>query len=251
MNDKPNVIRPTDQEAIALARNLVRTARYGALAALDPASGAPIASRVGVATDLDGAPIILISGLAAHTQAIMADPRCSLLLGEVGKGDPLAHARISLSCEAEKLATESAEGRRARRRYLARNPKAKLYAELGDFSFFRLNLRSASLNGGFGRAYSLSAANILIDVPEWLDSAEEGAIGHMNSDHRDAVDLYAAFYAGQREKGWRITGIDGEGVDLVSGDLACRVMLPQKLVHAQDMRAQLVAMARDARKDTP
>ena len=64
---KKDVIRETDAEAIRLAKTLIRTARYGALAVLDPETGAPLASRVGVATDVDGAPLILVSLLSAHT----------------------------------------------------------------------------------------------------------------------------------------------------------------------------------------
>src|SRR6185436_11876529 len=76
------IVRETDAEAIRLAKTLLRTARYGALAALDPKSGAPLASRVAVATDLDGTPLILVSSLSEHTGGLVADPRCSLLVGE-------------------------------------------------------------------------------------------------------------------------------------------------------------------------
>src|SRR5262245_36792691 len=96
MTERRDVLRPTDEEAIRLGKTLVATARHGAIAVLDPETGAPLASRVGVATDADGAPIILVSMLAAHTRALIADPRCSLLVGEIGKGDPLAHPRITL-----------------------------------------------------------------------------------------------------------------------------------------------------------
>ena len=75
MKDTKDVIRPTDAEAIRLARTLMRTARFGALAVLEPQTGWPMASRVGVATDLDGSPVILVSLLAAHTKAILAAPR--------------------------------------------------------------------------------------------------------------------------------------------------------------------------------
>ena len=66
---KKDVIRETDADAIRLARTLVRGARFGALAVLDPNDGSPQASRVAVATDLDGAPLILVSGLSGHTAA--------------------------------------------------------------------------------------------------------------------------------------------------------------------------------------
>ena len=89
MNDKPkDVIRETDVEAIRLAKTLTRAARFGALAVIDPETGAPLASRVGVATDADGTPLILVSQLSAHTPAIMKDPRCSLLRSQRGTIDP-------------------------------------------------------------------------------------------------------------------------------------------------------------------
>lgn len=168
--DRKNVIRKTDADAVALAQSLIRTARYGALAVLDPETGAPLASRVAAATDSDGAPLILVSSLSAHTGALLADPRCSLLLGEPGKGDPLAHPRISLACRATRLEHGSPQDERARRRYLARHPKAKLYAGFADFSFFRLEPEGASLNGGFGKAYLLARDQLL-----FADAEQEGA----------------------------------------------------------------------------
>ena len=135
-------------------------ARHGALAVLEPGSGWPMASRVALALDADGAPIILISGLSAHTPALEADGRCTLLAGEPGAGDPLAHPRLTLFATARKLARDSPEGQRARERYLQAQPKAALYADFGDFAFWRLEPARASLNGGFGKAFALTAADL-------------------------------------------------------------------------------------------
>lgn len=248
-DQKKDVIRPTDAEGIRLAKTLVRTARFGALAVLDPQSGTPLASRVGVATDLDGTPLILISGLAAHTGAILADPRCSLLLGEPGKGDPLAYPRITLVCRARRLERGSPDHVRAERRYLNRNPKAKLYAGLGDFAFFRLELEHASLNGGFGKAYLLTREDLL--APEGISTAlaesEQSALNHMNVDHLDAIALYARHFGGATGDGWTTTGYDAEGMDLVRGDEACRVFFPRPLQDAGGLRLVLVEMAKAAR----
>lgn len=104
MADKPSVIRETDDAARALARKLLRSARYAAIAVIDPETGFPAVSRVLVGIDTDGAAVILVSALSAHTQALMADERCSLLVGEPGKGDPLAHPRLSVQCVAHPVA---------------------------------------------------------------------------------------------------------------------------------------------------
>lgn len=247
---KKDVLRETDGEAIRLARTLLRSARHGALATLDPSSGAPVATRVATATDHDGTPLILVSSLSAHTAAILADPRCSLLLGEAGKGDPLAHPRISIACRARKLERGATETARAERRYLNRNPKAKLYAGFPDFAFFALDVDGASLNGGFGKAYALSRSDLLLESPvsRELEGAEQSAIDHMNSDHRDAIALYARHFAKAGEGDFSIAGIDAEGLDLTAGDKVCRVFFPQPLAAIAALRPMLVAMAREARQ---
>lgn len=251
MQDQPKeVLRPTDEEAIRLAKTLLHEARYGALATLDPQGSAPVASRVALATDVDGAPIILVSALSAHTGGLVADPRCSLLVGEPGKGDPLAHPRISIACRAEKLRRGTPEQARAERRYLNRQPKAKLYAGFADFSFFRLEPQGASLNGGFGKAYALTAADLRIDsqASEAIASSEQSAVVHMNSDHRDAIAVYARAFARAPHGDWIITGIDAEGIDIACGEDSRRVFFPQKLQASSEMRAVLVSMAAEGRR---
>jgi len=241
------VLQPTDAEALRLAKTLLRTARHGALATLDPQTGAPQATRVGVATDFDGAPILLISALAVHFPALSADPRCALLLGEPGKGDPLAHPRISIVARAVLLERDHPDRDRIARRYLAHQPKAGLYAELGDFRFVRLEPQSASLNGGFGRAYVLDADQLLSSADPALAAAEAHAVAHMNEDHFDAVDLYARYYAKAPKGNWVLTGIDAEGFDIALGDEVRRIFFDQPLSVPEDMHIVLVQMARAAR----
>jgi putative heme iron utilization protein len=192
MQDPARVIRETDADAVRLGKTLVRSARFGALATLDHTNGFPTVSRVGVATDLDGTPVILVSMLAAHTKALLGDARCSLLLGEPGKGDALAYPRISLWCNAERVEATGADAARVRRRYLNRNPKASLYAGLGDFHFFRLCIRAASLNGGFGRAYQLAGGELSAPCLAGLAEIEQSAIDKMNADHPEAIRLCAS-----------------------------------------------------------
>ncbi|UVK40874.1 HugZ family protein [Mesorhizobium sp. AR10] len=247
---KKDVIRETDAEAVRLASTLIRSARFGALAVIEPGTGSPLASRVGIATDIDGAPLILVSMLSAHTRAVLADPRCSLLVGEPGKGDPLAHPRLTLVCRAVRLERGSNEHVRAERRYLNRNPKAKLYAGLGDFSIFRLEPERASLNGGFGKAYLLDRSNLIAAGPivDELAAGEQSALDHMNADHLDAIAVYARHFAKAKGDGWTLTGFDAEGMDLASGDSICRVFFPEPLKTARDLRHVLVDMARTGRQ---
>ncbi|SDU27473.1 HugZ family protein [Stappia sp. ES.058] len=246
---KTDPIRPTDDAARALARDLLRRARFGALGVLDPGDGAPFVSRVALATEMDGAPVVLISALSRHTQALAGDARCSLLVGEPGKGDPLAHPRLTLVAEAEPIAADAPGFEHVRRRYLMRHPKAKLYAGFSDFSFFRLRIKRASLNGGFGKAYELAPRDILLDaeVVRAFAELEAPAIAHMHDDHLDAVRLYARKLAGADEGAWRLSSIDPQGLDFVHGDRVARLAFDPPLAKPEDLRPRLVALAKQAR----
>src|ERR1700712_5320985 len=128
MNEKPrDVLREVTPEVIAEVREMLAAADHAALAVLEPGTGQPLASRVGLATLADGTPLIVVSRLAAHRAAPYADVRGSLLVGGGGKGEPLAGPRVSLVCRAELIA---AEGRaEARERYLARHPRGAIYVD--------------------------------------------------------------------------------------------------------------------------
>ncbi|WP_138468025.1 HugZ family protein [Poseidonocella sp. HB161398] len=154
-------IRETDDEARALARQLLSSARHAALAVTDRATGAPTVSRIALVPGPDGAPLTLISELAAHTGHLLADPRCALLIGEPGPtGDPLTHPRMTLACEARFTRQDDPGRAELRAHYLGLYPKAKLYIDFADFLFASFAVGSAALNGGFGKAYQLSPEDL-------------------------------------------------------------------------------------------
>ncbi|HEY9539018.1 MAG TPA: DUF2470 domain-containing protein, partial [Kiloniellaceae bacterium] len=205
-------------------------------------------TRCGLASDMDGSLYFLASTLSTHTQALLADPRCSLLVGEPGKGDPLAHPRLTMTGSAERIGTGDLR-ERLKRRYLARHPKAALYVDFPDFSFWRLEIARASLNGGFGRAYAMTPADVLTDLSgrEDLLEAEAGAVAHMNADHADAVELYARAFCAAAAGPWQLAGLDPEGLDLVRGDQMQRLWFETPLGTAEDLRPLLVRLAGQAR----
>jgi putative heme iron utilization protein len=191
------------------ARNLLRRARTATLATLNADDGIPYASLVNVATDVRGLPLLLISTLAWHTRNLMADPRASLMIAEVPpSGDALTGPRVSVMGRFMKVEEGS-----VRRRYLARHPAAELYAGFGDFAFWRMEPEQAHAVAGFGRIETIPAAEMFPSADE-MTALEDGAIGHMNEDHEDAVQRFAAKRLGATPGGWKITGIDPDGADL-------------------------------------
>jgi len=239
--DKPQLLRETDDEARRLARVLVHGARYMALAVLDPQTGFPSASRALTAPDLDGVPVILASALSGHTKGLLADPRCSLLAGEPGKGDPLAHPRITLQCLANAVDRAGDAHARIRERFLDLHPKAALYVDFPDFRFFRLVPQSASLNGGFGRAFALLPDDIVLaELPaqsEWLDLQRR--LKAMND---LAAKIAEQLGRGGNNNNWRFGAVDPFGFHLVAGDAQVRHAFERAVSTSQQAFSSISAL---------
>ena len=152
---KRDPINPTDDDARAIAQRILQHTRYGALAVRHPETRAPYIARVAILW-INGNMHTLISTLATHTQALLKDPSCAVLVGEPGdKGDPLTHPRMTVSALAavtEKNALKD--------HWLAAIPKAQLYYGFSDFMMFKLAAQSIDLNAGFGKAYRLGRSDL-------------------------------------------------------------------------------------------
>ena len=241
-------MHPTpDFDAARLARSLLRRSRQGALATLVPGSGDPYCSLVNVASHADGLPILLISHLALHTRNILGDPRVSLMLDERAEGDPLEGSRIMLAGRAEEAKGDDVGN--LRRRYLNAHLSAEVFVNFKDFSFFRIRPSGAHLVAGFGRIVDLKPEQFLTDISDAgaLLKAEQGAIEHMNADHRDAMSLYATRLLGADTADWRCTGCDPDGIDMQAGAATLRLDFPRRIVTPAALRQILKELADQAR----
>ena len=159
----PSPIRPTDDDARALARDLMGASLHAALGVIE--DGTPMVTRIAFATGPDAEPLSLISDLSAHTRALIANPACSLLIGEPGaKGDPLTHPRLTLRCHATLIRHGAPHYEKLAAHYLHRQPKAKLYIGFADFSICRFDVSAGFLNGGFGKAFEMTPADLAADL---------------------------------------------------------------------------------------
>jgi heme iron utilization protein len=240
--------RTADFNPSRLAKSLLRRSRQGALATLMAGTGDPYCSLVNVASAPDGAPILLISRLAVHTKNLLADPRVSLMLGERAPSDPLEGARIMLSGRAEEA--DGADRDVLRRRYLNAHPSADTFVDFKDFSFFRIHPTGTHLVAGFGRIVDLAPEQFLTDVGDAAEliAAEQGAVEHMNADHRDTMTLYATRLLGAEAADWRCTGCDPDGMDMqADGAGTLRLEFPQRVATSGELRKMLVQLAEAAR----
>jgi hypothetical protein len=236
-----------DFNPVKLARSLLRRSRQGALATLMAGSGDPYCSLVNVASHADGSPILLISGLALHTKNILGDARVSLMLDERAAGDPLEGARIMLAGRAEPAGADDAAA--LRRRYLNAHPSAQAFVEFKDFSLFRIHPSGAHLVAGFGRIVDLEPAQFLTDLSDAaaLLEAEQGAVEHMNEDHRDAMGLYATRLLGAAAADWHCTGCDPDGIDMQADDKTLRLDFPERVTNGSELRKMLMKLVGEAR----
>lgn len=248
MNAQPgNTSEAKPYDPLAEAKELLRSVRVGALATSTP-EHTPFASLVTVATAPDGSPILLVSRLAKHTQHLEANPHLSLLLARTGEGDPLAHPRVTIEGTAARVSEPDARTA-LRARFLRKHPRAELYADFPDFSFWLVGIERAQLVGGFGRQGSFDGASLRTPLAEAesLVTAEDGALAHLNADHADALSFYATALAGEAPGAWHATGLDPEGLDLACGDRTARIVFPAPIRTPEDLRQVLVELAACAR----
>ena len=233
-----------------VCRRLMRRQSHAALATSLPGEpGArPYVSLVAVACDLDASPLLLLSDLAQLSRNIAAEPRVSLLFDGDARlaADPLAEPRLSLQGEAAR-----SDDKRLLARFVARHPAAA-YAGFGDFHLYRATIGRGHLVAGFGRISWVEPQELrFAEDAQVLAEAEDGILAHMNGDHADAVALYATRLLRRAGSGWRITGMDPEGIDLRGDtdtarlDFADHGLTP--VLDAAGARQALVALVAAAR----
>jgi heme iron utilization protein len=244
---------PTTEPSYAeRARTLVHLARTGALSTLSRRHpGHPFGSVMPYAPDDQGAPLLLISAMAMHTQNLEADARASLLATQPGwTEDPLAGGRVTLMGRAARVSDR--ERGAAREAYLARHPKAAFWVDFEDFAFWRLEVTDVYFVGGFAAMDWVTGEGYATARPDPLADAAEGILEHMNRDHTDALLTLARAHAAAAAEEATMLSVDRLGfrVRVRSGERlhAARISFSREVTTAEECRSALIEMIRDARR---
>ena len=201
--------------------------------------GYPAGSSVAVSTDPGGAPVLLVSALAAHTRNLDADFRVSLALHE---GDPASGPRLSLTGDVETLPPDHPGALR----HLARFPAARQWAGFGDFRFVRIHPVGVHYIGGFGDIRWFDGAQFLLpDLA--LDAQADDIVAHMNEDHRAALADMARQRLGATPAEVEMVAVDGDGFDALADGRLLRVDFAATATDAEAARMELVRLVRAAR----
>ena len=149
-------------QAMRKAGTLLMAGGTAALSVLDVEGGGPFTTLVNVAIDLELKPLVLISSLAHHSKCLSSDNRSSLMLHEpiATTEDPMLTFRVTVLGRFAKV-----EAREAQQYFLNRHPYAELYANFGDFSYWRMEADHAHIIAGFGRAYGVRFKDIAELMP--------------------------------------------------------------------------------------
>jgi heme iron utilization protein len=140
----------------SLASTIIAKTSVASLGTLDR-NGTPFVTLVTVAAVDRHHVVMLLSGLAVHTQNLRSNPAASLLMttGDNSASDPMAAARVTLTGTATALTR--GDDQLQREAFLARHPSSATYADFGDFAFYQFHIELAHLVAGFGRIETIRA----------------------------------------------------------------------------------------------
>ena len=222
---------PQTDSTARQARAVIRAQDRATLATSQ--GGWPFASLVMVALDHDVSPLLLISDLSEHAKNIKAERRVSLLFdGTLGLADPLAGPRVTVLGEAAPI-----EDSRLKARFLARHPSAELYVGFADFHLHRVSISRAHLVAGFGRIQWVGARDLLVTPDGTFAREEPATLAAVNTDAKMVNAVVQSL--GLQGEGWRVTGVDPEGLDFRRGGLTARAHTPVPILGVEAVRAAL------------
>ena len=81
-----------------------------------------------------------------------------------------------------------------------------------------------------------------------IANCEKDIINHMNSEHRDAIDLYANVLCKRKGLDWKMIGVDCDGFDLMNDERLARVDFAHRINNPSDVREELIRLSALARK---
>ena len=221
---------PASEPIDRAARCLLRRCRVASLAVI--ADHRPLQALVTPAIAADGAPLLLLSTLAAHTNALVQQSACALLLvGPALDANPQTSPRLSLTGHARR-----SDDKADRDRYLAIHPYARLYADFADFGLFRIEITQARFVGGFAQAATLDPAHLRPD-PAWLACLRE----QPPTLDPGLLDRIAARH-GYAQPGWSLVAIDPDGFDLAQDETVVRIDFDRKLSNPTELRQEMVSL---------
>ena len=261
-----------------ITRQLIRSSSRGYLSTLfDPKNFAkknslmknsfPYSTFTLTAFDYDLSPILLLSNLSEHTTNILENNSVSLMISEenrlyeyfpkfknkfpeINYEDPMSRPRVTIIGKINKSNDQN-----LKQRFLMRHPASELYANFSDMNFFKINIKSAHLVGGFAQVKWFAKNDICCKSFLNFKALEKNIIQHMNESHSKSVNLYVNklmtnnFDEKSKKGDWKIVGIDPDGFDVRKKNSLNRYFFKKEVNDAKKLRGIFVNLHRVALKN--
>jgi len=167
--------------------------------------------------------------MAMHTQNLLEDGRCSLLITQPDAADdPLGAGRLTLVGHAKIAAADEVS-----ELYLARHENARYWKDFSDFAYYRLEVAGVYFIGGFGVMGWIAAEEYAAAAPDPLAEAASGIIREMNARHSDTLR--------------QIAGRDDETPDEASMTAIDRLGFHLRLKSGERVHGRRIAFPREVR----
>jgi putative heme iron utilization protein len=209
-------------------------------------AGYPFGSVVPYCLDRQGRPLILISRIAQHHKNLLADPRASLIVLDRSGADVQINGRLTCVADIVRLPLDEADA--VADRYYRHFPQSQDFHRIHDFEFFVLNAVRYRYIGGFGRIHWVDPAKLQRANPFSAED-EAGMAAHMDADHADTMREYCRLAGVEVDAATvpQLAGVDAEGFCIRAGERLVRLGFSQPAASGEDVRREMVMLARQAR----
>ena len=181
----------------------------------------------------------------AHARTCKRDSRASLLFDGTARTRRPADRRRASPCWASRSRSRMRASWPASPRG---TPRPRPMPASAIFTFIGSTSPAPIWSPASGASMPSPRAALSSPAAPALAAAEGDILEHMNADHGEAIALYATRLAGAGSgDGWRMTGIDPEGIDLRRGGSVLRLDFPAPVGDAKAARSALVRLAQQAR----
>ncbi|KAL9672922.1 hypothetical protein QQ045_029175 [Rhodiola kirilowii] len=211
--------------------------------------GYPSGSMVDYACDVDGYPILAISSLAIHTQDLLANPKCSLLVAK----DPEDRTDLVITLHGDAVSVGEKDQEAIRATYLKKHPNA-FWVDFGDFQFLRIEptvvryvsgqATALAAKGGFSKEEYASAK------PDPIAQYSKPVASHMNADHEEDTKLIVHHSTSIPVDSAIILDLDSLGFNVKAGYQGTfyklRIPFPRRAEDRKDVKTLIVEMLQAA-----
>lgn len=195
----------------------------------------------------EGDVIILISDIAIHTRNVKANPRVGFTVFDMESSHKQASSRVMLIGDASVVKEGDTGYETVSEKYFTFFPMARNYFKAHGFDFWRIRPNHVHFIQGFGKIYTFEASEGWhTEAPTWLGE-EQGAITHMNDDHKDTLVAFGEKLLEKKAEEVSLISVDREGFHMKMDNSIHYINFLNDAGDAQGLHREFVALAKSVK----